>query len=229
MMKNRMMETVKFDYNDINIKQIQRGQRIQGYLSIVISLVFLFSSISGLFIFSNMIFDGLVGDAKLIAKIMECIIGLVFLIFSVLFGIGACIVITRISLSLYYDRYSYDIAQIPSYRKFNKQFFNVDNQYEVKYLHQLLDTEHVSIKYNNDTIYVNISDQYKSLEDNLNLFNKSQLDMIDDVINQNKMDDIRDAIQVANQYFRPVVEYRTDMESTSQMYQSIKKANERGE
>ena len=130
---------------------------------------------------------------------------------------------------MYYDRYSYDIAQIPSYRKFNKQFFNVDNQYEVKYLHQLLDTEHVSIKYNNDTIYVNISDQYKSLEDNLNLFNKSQLDMIDDVINQNKMDDIRDAIQVANQYFRPVVEYRTDMESTSQMYQSIKKANERGE
>lgn len=176
-----------------------------------------------------MIFDGLVGDAKLIAKIMECIIGLVFLIFSVLFGIGACIVITRISLSLYYDRYSYDIAQIPSYRKFNKQFFNVDNQYEVKYLHQLLDTEHVSIKYNNDTIYVNISDQYKSLEDNLNLFNKSQLDMIDDVINQNKMDDIRDTIQVANQYFRQVVEYRTDMESTSQMYQSIKKANERGE
>ena len=70
MMKNRMMETVKFDYNDINIKQIQRGQRIQGYLSIVISLVFLFSSILGLFIFSNMIFDGLVGDAKLIAKIM---------------------------------------------------------------------------------------------------------------------------------------------------------------
>lgn len=45
MMKNRMMETVKFDYKDINIKQIQRGQRIQGYLSIVISLVFLFSSI----------------------------------------------------------------------------------------------------------------------------------------------------------------------------------------
>ena len=222
------METVKFDYG-INIKQVQRDQRIQGYVGIVLSLVFLFASISGLFIFSQITFEGLVGDVKLTTKIIECAFGSMMIIFSVLFGIGACIVITSISLDLYYCRYNYNIAQIPSYRKFNKRFFNVDNQYEVKYLHQLLDSEHVSIKYNNDTIYVNVSDQYKSLDDNLNLFNKSQLDMIDDVIKQNKMDDLRNAIQVADQYFKPVVEYQTDMESTSQMYQAIKKANERGE